>query len=145
MGWSFLWVFMDRLFGLGFPTTQGWIHGGNPVRGILIYTYEGPLSGAYDWCAAEWPVQAGLMAGLFIVGVGAIFGTWFRMAAFLGAGIYLLMWSARLPPTNNPITDDHLMGALIMIGLAMSNSGKTWSFSDKWQKLPFISERKYLQ
>ena len=145
MGWSFLWVFLDRLFGLGFPTHQSWINGGNPVRGILLYTYEGPLHGVYDWCAAEWPVQAGLMAGLFIVGVGTIFGTWYRIASIMGAVIYLLMWSARFPPTNNPITDDHLMGALIMIGLLWSSAGSTWSFYSSWKRLPFISGRKYLQ
>ena len=48
MGWTFLWAFVDKLFGLGFATGRNaetgaivfggpdaWINGGSPTAGVL--------------------------------------------------------------------------------------------------------------
>jgi thiosulfate dehydrogenase [quinone] large subunit len=37
MGWSFIWVFADVIFGLGFPTVVGWIYGGDPTDTVMSF------------------------------------------------------------------------------------------------------------
>ena len=39
MGWIFIWSFLDKLFGLGFPTSpeSAWIAGGSPTFGFLNF------------------------------------------------------------------------------------------------------------
>jgi hypothetical protein len=86
-------------------------------------------------------VKAVLVSNLFIVATGLIIGTRFQIPAFLGAGIYSVMWSALFPPTNNSALDDRLMGALVMVGLAVSTAGSTWSVAQRWRRLPFIANR----
>src|ERR1700709_1362904 len=48
LGWTFLWPFLDKTFGLGHETPSGdaWISGGNPTKGFLSGSI-GPLSGLY--------------------------------------------------------------------------------------------------
>ena len=145
MGWTFLWVFVDKLFGLGFPTEIGWIDGGNPTDGFMTFSSAGPLSGFYSFLADSFVIKTLLVVSFFIVGTGLVFGIWFRIAAFTGAAIYLVMWTARFPPTNNPISDDHLMGAFILVGLALSNAGMTWSLARHWQNMPFVTKHTYLK
>src|ERR1700676_515785 len=37
LGWTFLWPFLDKLFGLGHETTtaHAWVNGGSPSMGFL--------------------------------------------------------------------------------------------------------------
>jgi thiosulfate dehydrogenase [quinone] large subunit len=51
------------------------------------------------------------MTGLLGIGAALTFGIGMRIAAGTGALLYLLMWSASLPLANNPVIDDHLLGA----------------------------------
>ena len=36
------------------------------------------------------------------------------------------MWTVVLPPENHPFLDDHLLGALTLVVLALYNAGDTW-------------------
>ena len=58
------------------------------------------------------------MLGLLGLGSALLLGIGMRIAAACGALLYLLMWTAVLPPETNPIVDDHIIGALVLIGLA---------------------------
>src|ERR1700694_1351082 len=48
LGWTFLWPFLDKLFGLGHETTaaHAWIAGGSPSFGFLSGA-TGPFAGIY--------------------------------------------------------------------------------------------------
>ena len=46
--------------------------------------------------------------------------------------LYVLMWTVVLPPENNPILDDHLLGAVTLVALAALNAGDTWGFGRQW-------------
>jgi thiosulfate dehydrogenase [quinone] large subunit len=47
------------------------------------------------------------------------------LGALAGAIMMILMWLAVLPPENNPIVDEHIVYALILVALAMrSKEGK---------------------
>jgi thiosulfate dehydrogenase [quinone] large subunit len=58
MGWTFLWAFLDKAFGLGFATgrnaetgaitffgNDAWIHGGSPTAGVVGFALKGPFKG----------------------------------------------------------------------------------------------------
>src|SRR4051812_9845012 len=49
LGWTFLWPFLDKTFGLGHetPSAGAWINGGNPTEGFLAHSV-GPFSSIYQ-------------------------------------------------------------------------------------------------
>ena len=85
------------------------------------------------------------MTGLFCVGFGMITGIGARLAAITGMTVYTIMWTAKLPPTNNPLTDDHLMGALLMLGLLLSRAHKTWSLHWWWRRQGLVRRFTFLR
>src|SRR5205814_4869943 len=55
-GWVFLWVFIDKVFGLGYATksANSWLNGGQPTKGFLTGA-KGPFAGFYHSIAgAAW-------------------------------------------------------------------------------------------
>ena len=51
------------------------------------------------------------MLGLAGIGIALIAGIGMRIAAVAGGLLLVLMWTAVLPPENNPFMDDHLIYA----------------------------------
>lgn len=53
MGWTFLWAFIDKLFGMGFSTQPeaAWIRGGTPAQGY-ISRIEEPLRASSSRCSS---------------------------------------------------------------------------------------------
>ena len=49
LGWTFLWPFLDKTFGLGHetPSAGAWINGGNPTEGFLAHS-AGPSDALVD-------------------------------------------------------------------------------------------------
>jgi thiosulfate dehydrogenase [quinone] large subunit len=43
-----------------------------------------------------------------------------------------MMWTAVLPPENNPFMDDHLIYAMVLIGLAAVHAGDVWGLGKQW-------------
>src|SRR3989338_6591107 len=76
MGWTFLWAFVDKLFGLGFNTAAGqsWLAGVSPTAGFLNSGGRGPLSGVYQAMAGSGLVDWLFMLGLACLGLGLIGG-----------------------------------------------------------------------
>ena len=68
------------------------------------------------------------MLGLLGIGVTLIAGVAMRIAAGAAALMLVLMWTAVLPIENNPVIDDHLVYALVAIGLAAAGAGRTYGF-----------------
>jgi thiosulfate dehydrogenase (quinone) large subunit len=146
LGWIFLWAFLDKLFGLGHetPSAQSWLNGGNPTKGFLSGS-TGAFSGIYHDIAGGWLVNWLFMLGLLFVGVTLMLGIAMRLGAAAGALMSVLMWSAVLPPANNPFMDDHLVYALVLAGLALAHAGDTlglgrwWSQTAPVQRLPWLA------
>jgi thiosulfate dehydrogenase [quinone] large subunit len=67
-----------------------------------------------------------------------------RVAAVCGALLYLLMWTAVLPPETNPIVDDHIIGALVLIGLALAHAGDTLGLGRWWRVQPIVQRNPWL-
>ena len=121
LGWVFLWAFLDKMFGLGHetPAKNAWINGGSPTKGFLGNAVEGPFAGFYQNLAGAAWADTLFMVGLLGIGVALMLGIGIRVAAVAGGLLLVLMWTAVLPPANNPFMDDHLIYAGLLAGLAL--------------------------
>lgn len=144
-GFYFLWAFLDKTFGLGFatPAERAWIAGGSPTRGFLIGV-EGPFAPVYNTIAGNIFIDTLFMVGLLGIGLALTLGIGMRIAAVTGALLYVLMWTAALPMTTNPILDDHLTGAMTLIVLALTAAGTTWGLGRMWAELPIVQRNRWL-
>ncbi len=141
MGWIFLWAFLDKLFGLGFATEagKGWIDGGSPAAGFLSFGTSGPLAGFYSGLAGNAAVDWLFMLGILAIGLPLMLGIGVRLAASIGVVMLLMMYSALLGPANNPILDDHIIYALIMLGLVI-NPANHLSPAGWWEKTRLVNK-----
>jgi thiosulfate dehydrogenase [quinone] large subunit len=55
-----------------------------------------------------------------------------RIAAVSGAILLVMMWTVMLPPENNVFMDDHLVYAVVLIGLALAGAGDTLGLGKTW-------------
>jgi thiosulfate dehydrogenase [quinone] large subunit len=139
LGWTFLWPFLDKLFGLGHgtPSGSGWIDGGSPTEGFLLGA-SGPFAGYFqDIGGAAW-ADWGFMLGLLCIGTALLLGIGMRIAAISGAVLLVLMWSAVLPPANNLFMDDHIIYALVLLGLAVVGAGNTLGLGRRWTETSVV-------
>ena len=146
LGWTFLWAFLDKMFGLGHETAAkaAWINGGHPTQGFLKFAAAGPFKGIYnDIAGATWADWL-FMIGLLGIGLALILGVAMRIAAASGATLLVLMWTAVLPPETNPFMDDHLIYAAVLIVLALLGAGNTWGFGRMWAATPLVRRNTWL-
>ena len=145
-GLTFLWAFFDKLLALGYATgtdqtgavdrfgDAAWINGGSPTAGFLGSGADGPFEDFYRSIAGDAWADWLFMAGLLGIGLALTLGAGMRIAATTGAILYVLMWSVVLPPENNPVLDEHLLGALTLVVLALFNAGDTWGLGRWWSR-----------
>ncbi len=159
-GLTFLWAFFDKLLALGFATGRSvdpntgaetvdrfgdaaWIHGGSPTLGFLKFGADGPFDSFYHSIAGDAWVDWAFMLALLGIGVALTFGIGMRIAGAAGALLYLMMWTVVLPPDNNPVIDEHILGAISMVVLAATSAGMTWGLGRRWaatelvKRIPF--------
>jgi thiosulfate dehydrogenase [quinone] large subunit len=147
LGWVFLWAFLDKMFGLGHSTLakSAWIDGGSPTAGFLGKAAVGPFKGMYnDIAGATWADWL-FMAALLGIGVALILGIGMRVAAVAGAVLLVMMWTAVLPPENNPFMDDHLIYAGTLIGLALIGAGDTLGLGTWWSGTALVRRASWLR
>lgn len=149
-GLTFLWAFFDKLLALGYHTgydaegnldrlgDAAWIHGGSPTEGFLTYGAKGPFEDFYHSIAGDIWVDWLFMLALVGLGIALTFGIGMRIAGVAGTVLYLMMWSVYLPPDNNPVLDEHLLGAISMVVLALTYAGDTWGAGRAWAKTTLV-------
>jgi thiosulfate dehydrogenase [quinone] large subunit len=158
-GLTFLWAFFDKLFALGFHTgwttnpetgaeslnrfgDAAWINGGSPTEGFLMFGVpeDNPFKDFFNSMAGDAWADWLFMIGLLGIGLALTFGIGMRIAAAAGALLYMLMYTASLPLENNPVIDDHLLGAITVIVLALTLAGDTWGAGKAWAKTHLVRE-----
>jgi thiosulfate dehydrogenase [quinone] large subunit len=153
IGWTFLWAFFDKLLALGYATGRdpetgavdrfgdaAWIHGGSPTFGFLNFGADGPFEDFYHSIAGDTWADWAFMLGLLAIGVALTFGIFMRLGTVAGIAMYLLMWTVVLPPENNPITDDHIIGAATVLVLGLFAAGRYVGLGRWWESLPVLQK-----
>jgi thiosulfate dehydrogenase [quinone] large subunit len=90
---------------------------------------------------ADWLFMAGLLG----IGVAFLLGIVMNLAAVSAAVMYVLMWTVVLPPENNPITDDHIIGALVVAALALLSAGRYLGLGRWWESTGLVQRRPILK
>jgi thiosulfate dehydrogenase (quinone) large subunit len=146
-GVTFLWAFFDKVFGLGYATKsgKGWIDGGDPTAGFLGKGASGPFESFYHSLAGDFWVTPLFMIALAGIGLALTLGIGMRIAAVSGTVLYLMMWSAVLPPETNPVLDDHIVGAVTLVALALVAAGNVWGYGKQWAQLPIVERYPWLR
>jgi thiosulfate dehydrogenase [quinone] large subunit len=152
-GLTFLWAFFDKLLALGYATgtnpetgavdrfgDAAWINGASPTEGFLTYGVnpDSPFAGFFNNLAGYAIVDWLFMLGLLGIGVALTLGIGMRFAGVAGAFLYLMMYAAVMVPENNPVFDDHLLGAITVVVLALTLAGDTWGLGKVWARMPFV-------
>ncbi|WP_432705314.1 DoxX family membrane protein [Actinorhabdospora filicis] len=145
LGWVFLWAFLDKLFGLGkaTPSDRSWINGGSPTDGYLS-NVGGPFKSFFNSMAGQGWADWLFMIGLAGIGAALILGIGMWIAAIGGTVLLVFMWMASLPLSSNPFLDEHLIYAVVLLGLAFVRGGdylglgKPWARTGLVRTLPFL-------
>ena len=146
-GWIFLWAFVDKTFGLGFatPSEAAWIRGGEPTRGFLSNAASGPFADFYRSIAGAGWADWLFMIGLAGIGLALLAGIGMWIAGITGALLLVMMWSVALPPETNPLIDDHIIMAILVVGLAVARAGDTWGLGRWWAQTPLVRRFPFLR
>ena len=157
IGFTFVWAFVDKLFGLGFatPSSRAWINGGTPAQGF-IKGIDGPFRDVFQIFAnpaGDWLFMVGLLG----IGVAMIAGAGLRIAAVAGTLLMAFMFMAEWPAatalvdgkvvsgSTNPIVDSHWHEALLLIIAAVTLAGDTWGVGKWWGSLDFVKRHPWLR
>jgi thiosulfate dehydrogenase [quinone] large subunit len=145
LGVVFLWAFADKLFGFGIatPAARAWVNGGSPTTGFLKGV-DGPFADFFNALSGQPWADWLFMLGLLGIGLALILGVAMRLAAVSGAVLMALMWAASLPLENNPVVDDHVVYAVVLLVLGAVPTHK-FSAADWWRKLGFVKKNAWLQ
>jgi thiosulfate dehydrogenase [quinone] large subunit len=137
LGFTFLWPFIDKMFGLGYmtPTERAWVNGGTPAQGFMKGA-EGPFGNFFNNIAGPWADWL-FMAALLGIGVALLAGAGLKIAAWSAAILLALMYLAEFPlgttgEYTNPLIDSHWIEALGIAVVAATYAGDTWGLGKWW-------------
>lgn len=157
LGWSFLWAFLDKMFGLGFSTCRAaessaidfgcdaaMIKGGSPTFGFLEFGTQASHTGfLFDWMAPAGPdainlADVGFMLALLFGGVALMLGIGVRTAGIGGALLMAFMFFAGdVWPEQNPVNSSHVIEMVAYLGIATVGAGP-FSLQNWARKIPVI-------
>jgi thiosulfate dehydrogenase [quinone] large subunit len=135
---------------------------GNYVSGTLRnYVSENPsdlrnfMSADTSWAGDAWANWL-FMLGLAGIATALLAGIGMRIAAVSATLMLLLMWAAEWPldrhtstgeltRSPNPVLDDHLIYALVIITLTVLSAGAVWGLGKKWANLDIVQRHPWLR
>lgn len=149
IGFVFLWAFLDKTFGLHFPTgpSRAWINGGTPAQSYLVNATGGkPLAGFFQSLAVP-AIDWVFMVGLLGIGLALMLGIGTRLAAFAGVVMMGFMYVATAPwvwGSLNPVVSEHLVDAMILVLIPLTSAGDTLGLGGRWKRLRLVKKLPFL-
>lgn len=146
LGFVFLWAFLDKLFGFGRGTARAdaWREGGSPTTAYLS-SVDGPAAGFFNELAGRSWVDWLFMIGLAAIGVALILGIGLTITAIASTVLLGMMYASSLPIASNPFVDDHIIYALIIIGIAATGAGLRYSLAPWWRRTRLVKALRFLR
>ena len=140
VGFVFLWSFLDKTFGLHYSTgpSRAWINGGTPAQSYLTGATTGkPLASFFESLAVpamDWLFMLGLLGiGLaFVLGIGTRLGSMY-------AAVAPWVWGSL-----NPVVNEHLVYALVLILIPLTSAGDTLGLGGWWKGLGLVKKLPFL-
>lgn len=158
LGLVFLWAFFDKLFGLGFATCRdaktdvvtqmcekAWLNGGSPTTGFLKAAAKGPFQNFYNGLAGNALIDWLFMLGLLLIGLSLVLGIGIKIASVSGSVLLAMMWTAVLPPENNPAIDDHIIYIFVLLTIMFANSEQKLGLGAWWRKQSLVRKLPILE
>ena len=141
IGLLFLWPFFDKLFGFGFatPHVSGVIDGGSPSS-FVVYVTDGLLKDFYISLAGNAFVDFMMMAALLLIGISLVFGIASKLATIGCVLFMIVMYTLVLPPSDNPVLDDHIIMILAMLVVYFFGGFEKLSFFKKWKDFLLVKK-----
>ena len=140
LGFMLIWAFLDKLLGLGMPTTPdaAMINGGSPTEYYLSHLVNGPFEGIYSSLAGNPVLDILLMAGLLLVGAAMILGVASRLSTVGMCVMMALMFSLEIPPDDNPFVDYHIIYILASIAIYYLGGYGALGLGERWSELSIV-------
>jgi len=165
IGWTFLWAFLDKMFGLGFATCRAEagssidfacsasaIDGGSPTFGFLTFgTAASHAGGMFEWLAPASATSPNatdwlFMAALLGAGMTLMLGIMVRIGGIGAALLLVFMYLAgAVWPENNPFLDDHLIEALALVGVVLAGGGRWLGLGRQWERIGIVQRHPWLR
>lgn len=159
LGWTFLWAFLDKLLALGFATGRNpetgridffgpdaWINSGSPTGGFLEFGTKGPFAEFFQGLAGAFWVDWVYMLSMLGLGVALILGIGVRLAGIAGAIWMGLFYAAGfIWPQNNPLVDNHVIYAIVLLGIAHVGAGRWLGLGGWWSRTRLVRRFPILQ
>lgn len=129
LGLIFFWAFIDKVFGLGYatPVGHGWLTGVSPTLGYLGHATHGPFASIFHSIAGNMVIDWLFMLGLLSVGLSMLTGKFLQLGGWAGVAMMVLIYVSALPPTTNPVLDEHVVYGLIFAAIAVQAGAKSQS------------------
>jgi thiosulfate dehydrogenase [quinone] large subunit len=148
VGWLCLWSFLDKTFGLGYPTLPGWawINGGSPTYPFLRFGAKGILGPLATHFLLNPVVDWLFMLVQLFVGVALLAGVAVRLGGWLGAGLFAAMYLIGFsPPPANPFLSEHVVYLLLCLAFALTSAGRSPGLGRAWARIPLVQRHPWLQ
>ncbi len=147
LGWMMIWAFLDKMFGLGFPSPPevAVINGGSPTEYYLTELVSGPFAEIWHALAGNAVIDAMLMFGLIAVGLGLTLGMASKLSTIGMTAMMIMMFVLEMPPADNPLIDYHIIYVMATLSVYWLGGFDTLSLNDRWKSLGIVQRIGILQ
>jgi thiosulfate dehydrogenase [quinone] large subunit len=112
-----------------------------------------PFMGFWGSMAGSPLLDALVMWGLTLTGLGLIIGALVRWNAFWGAVMMLFFWAAALeggllaglPLAHGWVIDDHIVYAMLLFGLGAAGAGRILGLDNRIESMGFVERNPWLR